>query len=382
MKILVDVKNLALYSGGIAHWIRPLLTSWVAFRKSQNGFVFLYPISPNLKEVNIKGGSDVTIKWPTFLPRNLRHPWYDGWQFSRALKEIAPQFLFSPYHDVRVPIKSSSLYVVISVLDLCFLDVPQSYPFFIRHYYSLMLRINVPRAHHILTISEATKHRLMEEFHIPARMISIIPNAIESQFLDSIPVPQTIAQWRAKYIGSNAKIALYSSGIEYRKNMERLLTAFRLLWLQGNQVILCITGRLNSQWQHLFLDEEIKSGKIQFTGFLSLEELRLAYAASDCVVFPSLCEGFGRACIEAMVCGVPLACSDLPVFHEVAGDYAHYFDPLDVVEMAHVIAQALDQGSHTPRDSAPYRVEVAQSQFIEVMDELIDEAKLLSAKID
>ena len=33
--------------------------------------------------------------------------------------------------------------------------------------------------------------------------------------------------------------------------------------------------------------------------------------------------------LEAMAAGLPVACSDIPVLHEVAGDGALYFDPLD-----------------------------------------------------
>ena len=48
---------------------------------------------------------------------------------------------------------------------------------------------------------------------------------------------------------------------------------------------------------------------------------------------PSLGEGFGRVGLEAMELGVPLACSDLPVLHEVLGDYPEYFNPLRVEEI-------------------------------------------------
>ena len=33
--------------------------------------------------------------------------------------------------------------------------------------------------------------------------------------------------------------------------------------------------------------------------------------------------------LEAMAAGIPLACSDIPVLHEIAGDCPIYFDPLD-----------------------------------------------------
>jgi len=38
-------------------------------------------------------------------------------------------------------------------------------------------------------------------------------------------------------------------------------------------------------------------------------------------------EGFGLPALEAAACGCPLILSDIPVFHELVGTRAIYFDP-------------------------------------------------------
>lgn len=43
------------------------------------------------------------------------------------------------------------------------------------------------------------------------------------------------------------------------------------------------------------------------------------YQAADVVVVPSLYEGFGLPVLEAMACGTPVVCSDIPVFNEISG---------------------------------------------------------------
>lgn len=375
MKILLDLKNLALYNGGIAHWIRPLLNHWVEGFKDSNELIFIYPTGQDLRKVEIEGCMKFPVPWPGELPRNFRHIYYDNWLFPRALTKISPQFLFSPYHDLRIPKKSDLIFSVITVHDLCFMDVPQSYPFFVRHYYLWMMRLNIARADHILTVSETTKQRLMNEFSLVDDSISIVPNAIESEFLNSAPSGIEIENWHKLHEIAGSKIALYAGGIEYRKNIERLLSAFRLLWQRGHALNLCITGKLDARWQHLFTQEEIASGKIQFLGCLSLAELRLAYSAADCIVYPSLCEGFGRVCVEAMVCGTPLACSDLPVFHEVAGSYPQYFDPLNEQGMARSIWSAAQQGPQESIEDKRFRPEEVQKQFTTVMNGLINQAQ-------
>lgn len=47
------------------------------------------------------------------------------------------------------------------------------------------------------------------------------------------------------------------------------------------------------------------------------------------LVFPSFVEGYGMPLVEALMLGVPVLASDLPVFHEIASDIPDYLDPLD-----------------------------------------------------
>ncbi len=46
---------------------------------------------------------------------------------------------------------------------------------------------------------------------------------------------------------------------------------------------------------------------------------------SDVVFLPSVEEGFGMPLLEAAACRVPVVCTDIPAFREVAGDSALYF---------------------------------------------------------
>lgn len=52
--------------------------------------------------------------------------------------------------------------------------------------------------------------------------------------------------------------------------------------------------------------------------------------ATDLYVFPSLYEGLGVALLEAQAAGLPIVCSDIPVFHETTSTAnAAYVEPLD-----------------------------------------------------
>ncbi len=65
-------------------------------------------------------------------------------------------------------------------------------------------------------------------------------------------------------------------------------------------------------------------------------------ARAAALVYPSLYEGFGIPCVEAMACGCPVAASNVASLPEVCGDAAVYFDPLDPESIADGIRRVLD----------------------------------------
>jgi glycosyltransferase involved in cell wall biosynthesis len=62
-------------------------------------------------------------------------------------------------------------------------------------------------------------------------------------------------------------------------------------------------------------------------------ELALLYNSAHVFVFPSLYEGFGLPPLEAMACGLPVACSNKTSLPEVAGDSTLIFSPDDIPAM-------------------------------------------------
>jgi len=125
--------------------------------------------------------------------------------------------------------------------------------------------------------------------------------------------------------------------LEPRKNLPRLVAAYRASGL-SSQLDLVVVGR--SAWGSRV------PGDVTLLSGLSDQELADYYAGARAVILPSLYEGFGLPIIEALRFGTPVACSDIPVFHEVAGPHAVFFDPLSVDD----IAYTLNVVANSPRD--------------------------------
>jgi glycosyltransferase involved in cell wall biosynthesis len=117
---------------------------------------------------------------------------------------------------------------------------------------------------------------------------------------------------------------LFVGTLEPRKNLKELITAMEELWRGGSDLRLKIVGAKG--W-----NEEVKvSGEfermVEFTGFVSDEELVGLYGAAEVFVFPSFYEGFGIPLLEAMACGVAVISADNSSLREVGGDACVYFD--------------------------------------------------------
>jgi glycosyltransferase involved in cell wall biosynthesis len=116
--------------------------------------------------------------------------------------------------------------------------------------------------------------------------------------------------------------------LEPRKGHMQALEAFDHLWKEGVDANLVIVG--HEGWHVEALTATLRAhpqqGK-QLFWFPAADDATLSslYGAAAGLLAPSHGEGFGLPLIEAARYGVPILARDLPVFHEVAGDFAYYF---------------------------------------------------------
>lgn len=133
---------------------------------------------------------------------------------------------------------------------------------------------------------------------------------------------------------------LVVSTLEPRKGQEQILNAIELIWSEGIDVNLTFVG--SQGWKVDELAERIarhhENGKRLFwLKGISDEYLQKIYRASTCLIAASINEGFGLSLIEAANYGVPVIARDIPVFREVAGDAAFYFQGISGEDLAESI---------------------------------------------
>ena len=138
--------------------------------------------------------------------------------------------------------------------------------------------------------------------------------------------------------------------IEPRKGYLQVIDAFTLLWDKDYAVNLMIVGKegwkdlspsmrrdIPLTMDRLLNHERLNKNLFWFEG-LSDEYLEKLYKASSCLIAASYDEGFGLPLIEAAQHKLPMMVRDIPVFREVATQYASYFKAGNASELANEIS--------------------------------------------
>jgi glycosyltransferase involved in cell wall biosynthesis len=189
-------------------------------------------------------------------------------------------------------------------------------------------RLSARRADHIFTISHHSKKDIIELYKISPEKITVIyPGFDETRFNSDV-----------KPIKKYGDYLLFLGTLQPRKNIERLIGAYKLLKTDCKLVIAGMINEGRGGW----MNENIKSSKnIILTGYLPDEEIPGLMAGAKAFVLPSLYEGFGIPAIEAMAVGCPVIVSRVSSLPEICGEAATYIeDPYSIDS----IKTALEEG--------------------------------------
>lgn len=232
-----------------------------------------------------------------------------------AIAVIRPDVYFTP--GFCPPLGPTRMPFVMTVHDLIHLDEPQERTPAKSAFYTRIVRPGVRRAAAVVTVSEASRQRLVEWAGIDPAKVVVAPNGVSTAF-----TPE------GSSFSPGHEYLLYVGNDKPHKNVDALLAALSLL---GNDAPpLYFAGKGHAavllRAQHLGIDD-----RIRFAGPLSDDELATLYRGASALVFPSRREGFGLPVLEAMACGTPVVANDIAPVREIAGAHALYVDAADPV---------------------------------------------------
>ena len=194
--------------------------------------------------------------------------------------------------------------------------------------YYLALAVGLRRAQKIIAVSQTTKQEIVDHFQIDSDKIVVTYEGVDSKIYKST---------NDKSTNINRLITeqyfLYVGNAYPHKNLETLLLA-----IQQNTAKLVLVGKNDFFYERL--KKNIVNRNVIFFGLANDEQLINLYMHASALVFPSLMEGFGLPALEALALGCPVIVSDIPVFHEILGSNATYFNPRDPRDLAEKLASA------------------------------------------
>jgi glycosyltransferase involved in cell wall biosynthesis len=167
-----------------------------------------------------------------------------------------------------------------------------------------------------------------------------------------------------------APVMLMVGTLEPRKNHAAALDAAELLWRDGSPTRLCFLGK--EGWRIDEFAARIRRHPEFGRRLFWIEapndaEVLHAYEAATALVISSFAEGFGLPIVEAARARRPVLCSDIPVFREIGGGHAVYFDPANPAAIADAMAQASQGRLMAPSSAIVLSWEDSTRQLLDVL---------------
>jgi len=219
-----------------------------------------------------------------------------------------PRFLNKRNQPILLNLCNSAPYFykknIITIHDLAFLEQPKWFSFAFRTWYKILIPKIAKDALRILTVSEFSRREIIAKLNVSTDKITIVYNGLSDELIQYKSNKKTITR---------EKIILSVGSINPRKNIKTVIKAFEELQLKDYQLI--IVGARNSN----FSTEKftLNNNNIQFSGFLSNEELWNLYQKAELFIYPSIYEGFGIPILESLFFECPVIASNLDVYKEV-----------------------------------------------------------------
>ncbi len=254
------------------------------------------------------------------LAHRAGHAWE---QLALPLLAREADLLYCPAN--LAPVASRRNAVVIH--DLAALAHPEWYGRAYAAWQRAVLPAVARRARTVLTVSGFARGEIVERLGVPADSVAVVPNGVSAAFspsADSGPA-------RAAF-GLDRHYVLALATRSARKNLAVLAEAASRLGELGIELVIAGGGR-----------GYLRGGTAppgRALGYVAESLLPGLYTGARALAMPSLYEGFGLPCLEAMACGTPVVAADRAALPETCGGAALLAEPNDPEAFAAALLRA------------------------------------------
>lgn len=256
-----------------------------------------------------------------------------------------------------------------TVHDLAFYHHPEWFARKFSIAYKFMIPYLTRKSLHVFTVSNFSKEDIAESFRVKGEKVNVIYNGVSELFSSHCPSVGSYTSHEKPYL-------LCVGSLDPRKNLERLLKAFRLY--ENNDIELLVVGGKNKSFSNFDLKEFAREDpRVKLLGYVPDDCLQYLYSNAVAFIYPSLYEGFGIPPIEAQAMGCPVISSSSTSLPEVLGDSALYCDPYDVHDIHQKISSLVSDNDlqeslrkRGARNIVNYSWEKSAKKLLEILGEI------------
>ncbi|HEX5979527.1 MAG TPA: glycosyltransferase family 1 protein [Thermoleophilaceae bacterium] len=176
------------------------------------------------------------------------------------------------------------------------------------------------RARLVLVPSQFVAGELGELLGLPGERVRVVPPGVDARFTPRADRPLAARPY---------VLAVGTAGA--RKNLSLLDRIAPALEAAGFETVVAGSSRGYLREEHV---------GVRSLGYVDEADLPGLYAGAAALAMPSLYEGFGLPCLEAMACGTPVVASDRAALPEACGGAALLADPGDADAFADALLRA------------------------------------------
>jgi len=248
--------------------------------------------------------------------------YWDRLLLPSLFRKLSVGLYHSPAYAVPAPRDGSAPAIVLTVHDLVADLLPGVLS--VRHRAAFRRTFRSARfAHRVIAVSRATARELIGRYGVPERRVAVVPNGVGDEFRARGDSPGSS--------GFPGPFLLHVGGLDPLKNVPFLLDVLEALRRRGEPGRLVVVGGDEPARRKLASRAAGRGllGDLWFAGTVPDETLAAAYREAECLLCPSLYEGFGLPPLEAMAAGCPVISSPAGALSENLEGAAILLEPSD-----------------------------------------------------
>jgi glycosyltransferase involved in cell wall biosynthesis len=214
-------------------------------------------------------------------------------------------------------------------------------------------------ANQIVCDCEDTKRVLIEHYAIPSGKITVIHCAVDAD------------KFHFKNLPKKPDCALYVGRIAKRKGIDFLIRCMPFVVQSIPDAQLLVGGKGSYLKKLITLVRQLDLERnVTFLGFVPDDQLNDLYNQAQCVVVPSIFEGFGITVIEALAAGTRVVGTDVDGIREIlhSGEYGRLVPYGDTRALADAIISELRNPGRVKELRQEYGVKQFRERYMEVLE--------------